>query len=254
MSTRDLTRRDMLRLSGAGLIVSAVPTLSLFSCASTARFSPPTARPYAGTDEQLLDEIERAAFDYFWTETNPETGQVKDRAFAKGGGDRPVASIAATGFGLTGLCIGDRRGYRKSADITQRVRNTLQFLATQVQHQHGFFYHFTDMNSGERQWNCEISSIDTALLLCGVLTARQYFEKAISLQRDHNNAINNLGVLYMKTGHMSDAIAAFQYGLEAVPDDDMLYLNMVRAYISTGDRSRARATLQRALAIENHRA
>jgi len=58
------------------------------------------------------------------------------------------------------------------------VRQTLRFLKTQLPNEHGFFYHFVDLDTGERMWNCELSSIDTSLLLCGVLTARQHFNDA----------------------------------------------------------------------------
>jgi hypothetical protein len=138
-------------------------------------FTPPTGRSYEGTDEQLLDEIEKSSFDYFWNEASPRTGQVKDRALAAGGDQRRMASIAATGFGLSALCIADHRGYRSSQEITERVRNTLQFLANELPHEHGFFYHFIDFETGQRWEKVELSSIDTSLLLCGVLTARQYF-------------------------------------------------------------------------------
>ena len=130
---------------------------------------------YSGTDDELLDEIERTAFSFFWNEAGPATGQVRDRALASGSDKRPVASIAATGFGLGALCIADSRQYGKSSDIRDRVRNTLRFLWRSLPHQHGFFYHFIHLNTGERMWKCEISSIDTSLLLCGILTARQHF-------------------------------------------------------------------------------
>ena len=89
-----------------------------------------------------------------------------------------MSSIAATGFGLAALCIGDSRGYKSSADIKERVRTTLRFLANQLPNEHGFFYHFVDMNTGARVGKCELSSVDTTILLCGVLTARQYFNDA----------------------------------------------------------------------------
>ncbi len=95
-----------------------------------------------------------------------------------GGDRRRVASIAATGFGLSGLCIGESRGYGKAAAIRDRVRQTLRFLKVRLPNEHGFFYHFIDIETGERVWNCELSSIDTSLLLCGVLTARQHFNDA----------------------------------------------------------------------------
>ena len=101
----------------------------------------------------MLDEIERAAVDFFWTEASPSTGQVKDRALLNGNDKRTVATIAATGFGLTGLCIADARGYKKPDEIKERVRNTLRFLWEKLPHQNGFFYHFIDMNTGARRWN-----------------------------------------------------------------------------------------------------
>jgi hypothetical protein len=131
--------------------------------------------PYEGTDEQLLDEMQKAMFEFFWNEASPATGQVKDRALANGNDNRKMASIAATGFGLTSLCIGDQRSYRKSSDILERVRKTLRFLANDLQHEHGFFYHFIHMDTGARWEKNELSSIDSSLLFCGVLTARQYF-------------------------------------------------------------------------------
>lgn len=155
----------------------APPLLVATSCQkrSSLSFTEPNGAPYEGTDEQLLEEIQRASFDFFWNEASPKTGQVKDRALANGNDSRMMSSIAATGFGLTSLCIGDRRGYRKSAEILERVRNTLRFLANDLPHEHGFFFHFIHMETGQRWEKCELSSIDSSILLCGVLTARQYF-------------------------------------------------------------------------------
>jgi len=135
----------------------------------------PTGTPYEGTDEQLLDEIQRATFQFFWDEASHKTGQVKDRALANGNDSRMMSSIAATGFGLTSLCIGDQRGYGKSPEILERVRKTLRFLANDLPNERGFFFHFVHMETGQRWEKCELSSIDSSLLLCGVLTARQYF-------------------------------------------------------------------------------
>src|SRR6185295_18993704 len=86
-----------------------------------------------------------------------------------------VASIAATGFGLTALCIAVERGWIDRSAARERTRNTLRFFANQAFHEHGWFYHWVDAKTGERRWQSEVSSIDTSLLLAGVLTARQYF-------------------------------------------------------------------------------
>ena len=156
------TRRKLL---GAGFSALALPLLG-----------PPRAAAAGQEDEDLLEEIERAAFRYFWEQASARTGQVKDRALASGAADgRRMSSIAATGFGLAALCLAHRRGYAPERDLRVRVRSTLRFLAREMPHQHGFFFHFVDMESGERWDRCELSSIDTALLMAGVLTCGQHF-------------------------------------------------------------------------------
>ena len=123
--------------------------------------------------------MERAAFQFFWEQGSATTGLIKDRAFAAGGNDnRPVASIASMGFGLTALCIGHKRGHGDATQIQSRVSTALNFVLNQLTNFNGFFYHFVDMNTGMRAWSSEVSSIDTSILLCGVLTCRQYFQDA----------------------------------------------------------------------------
>ncbi|MGC2753337.1 MAG: glucoamylase family protein [Candidatus Acidiferrum sp.] len=168
-------RRELLRLCGLGLLAVSFDSIACSGANSQKPFIPPGGEPYQGTDEQLLDEFQHATFDFFWNEASTKTGQVKDRALANGRDTRTMSSIAATGFGLTSLCIGERRGFGRRADILERVRNTLRFLANDLPHVHGFYYHFIHMETGERWEKTELSSIDTSLLLCGVLTARQYF-------------------------------------------------------------------------------
>ncbi len=132
-------------------------------------------------DEAFLDDLERQGCLFFWEQASPRTGQVLDRARNDLGGardPRPMASIAATGFGLTALCIADQRGYLPHEQIAERVKTTLEWHLNSLPEVHGFFYHFTDIETGERFRDVELSSIDTSLLLCGVLTARAYFEDA----------------------------------------------------------------------------
>ena len=171
------TRREMLKKTALGLVslTGLVPTAWP---ANPKKFELPKRTPYRGSDDQLLDEIERAAFAFFWNEASSKTGQVRDRALLNGNDHRPAASIASTGFGLTGLCIGESRGYGKKEEIRERVRQTLRFMKQKMPHEHGFFYHFIDLDTGERMWDCELSSIDSSILLCGVLSARQHFRDA----------------------------------------------------------------------------
>jgi len=173
---RLFSRREALRICGMSLLASPLTTIVGCGKRGPQTFVEPNGAPYEGTDEQLLDEIQRATFDFFWNEASPNTGQVKDRALANGNDSKKMSSIAATGFGLTSLCIGDQREYGKHPEILERVRKTLRFLANDLPHEHGFFYHFLHMDTGQRWEKCELSSIDSSLLYCGVLTVRQYFE------------------------------------------------------------------------------
>jgi hypothetical protein len=124
----------------------------------------------------LLDEIERRACRYFWEQADPGTGLVRDRARLAGPDGREVASIAATGFGLSALAIAHARGYLPKADAEARAARTLEHLVRDGGHERGFFYHFLDMKTGRRAWTSEISSVDTAWLLCGALHAREHFQ------------------------------------------------------------------------------
>ena len=178
---KGLTRREFLARLGRA---AALP--SLFGCALSplscggggGSSAPPPGDGYSGTDDQLLDETERAGFQFFWEQADLTTGQVKDRARADGNDTRTLSSIAATGFGLAALCIADQRGYAATSLLTERVRSTLSFLLNQMPNEHGFFYHFVDMRTGARAVSSEVSSIDTAILLCGVLTCRKHFQDA----------------------------------------------------------------------------
>lgn len=129
-------------------------------------------------DEAFLEEIERACFRFFWEQSSPRTGLVKDRSLAGGDDSRQVGSIAATGFGLTALSIADHRGFVSRSQARDRALLTLKFLSDSFPHERGFFYHFIDIESGARVWKCELSSIDTAILLCGVLTCAEHFRDA----------------------------------------------------------------------------
>ena len=129
------------------------------------------------TDKQFLDDMSRRAFLYFWEQSDPRTGLVRDRALTDGSTppatNRYAASIAATGFGLTAMAIAADRHWMNERDLRERVRNTLHFFAFEAPGKNGFYYHWLDTATGERVRQSEVSSIDSALLLAGVLTVRQ---------------------------------------------------------------------------------
>jgi hypothetical protein len=166
-----ISRRQALKSMAAAVGCAFVP-----SGAAYARTWEPSKE-----DEAFLDDLERQGCLYFWEQGSPGTGQILDRARNDLGGARDprrMASIASTGFGLTALCIADRRGYLPHAQIVERVRTTLHWHLNKLPEVHGFFYHFTDIETGKRVSGVELSSIDTSLLLCGILTARAYFDDA----------------------------------------------------------------------------
>jgi len=140
------------------------------------------ARRLTPGDDDFLEDLCRRAFRFFLEQSDPHTGLVFDRARADGsrvpGASRNVASIAATGFGLTALGIGVARGWMERARAVEQVRATLRFFAGDATHEHGWFFHFLDVETGRRVWQCEVSSIDTALLLAGALAARQALDDA----------------------------------------------------------------------------
>jgi hypothetical protein len=140
----------------------------------------------SATDDAFLEQMQKAIFGYFWEQTNPATGIIKDRCNVRGIDNGILGSIAATGFGLTAISIGEKRGYVSTYQARERVLSTMRFLWRKLAHEHGFFYHWANINSGERMWNSEISSVDTALLLCGILTCRAHFQHTEISQLAHD--------------------------------------------------------------------
>src|SRR5689334_6390190 len=137
------------------------------------------AASLSAEDEAFLEDLSRRAFLYFWEQADAKTGLTLDRTRNIGertaGVSEEVASLASTGFALTALCIAHQRRWRTPPEIRERVRTTLRHLANVQAHERGWFYHFVERHSGERAWKSELSTIDTALLLAGVLTVQQYF-------------------------------------------------------------------------------
>ena len=176
-----LTRREMLSLLTKGALTYPLSASALCALAGGAQSSSQAVpADWQLTSEVLLEEIVSRGFLFFWNEARQHTGLVRDRALADGSPDkRRIASIAATGFGLSALCIGHQRRYLPRRQIRSRVVTTLNFLLNHVEQVNGVFYHFIDWDTGRRVRMSEVSPIDTAVLLCGVLTARAYFRDPV---------------------------------------------------------------------------
>src|SRR5262245_3150088 len=138
----------------------------------------PAAR--AQTIDAILDSLQYGAFRYAWYQANPANGLIRDRSQTGS-----PCSIAAVGFGLSALCIGVDHGWVARDAAASRVRTTLETFwngeqstsATTAISYQGFFYHFLDMTTALRMasWDTELSTIDTALLLAGILDAKAFF-------------------------------------------------------------------------------
>ena len=168
--------------------------------------SPAQQRTVSPEDDALLEDLSQRAFTFFWEQADPVTGIIRDRAGADGSpsaneGAREIGSIASTGFGLSGMCIAAERGWFPKAQVIERTRRTLQFFAERQAHEHGWFYHFVDLRSGARAWNSELSSIDTALLLSGVLTVRRCFSTDPAIVRYGDAIYRRVDFQWMLNGH-----------------------------------------------------
>lgn len=136
--------------------------------------APTEPLPGPGIDEVIEYEME-GAFNFFWERANTEEGSpgyglIRDRYPGSSG----IASMASVGFGLTAYPIGVEKGYISMEDGRERADKTMDTLLNMERYE-GFYFHFVDMLSGERAWESEVSSIDTAILLMGVVTAGEYF-------------------------------------------------------------------------------
>jgi hypothetical protein len=146
---------------------------------------PWTGRAISAQNE-MLDRIQRAAFAYFLDQVNPANGLVKDCTR-----DGFPSSIAAVGFALAAYPVGVERGFLTRPEALARTLATLRFFWKSRQGAEpdatgfrGFYYHFLDMNSGQRAWKCELSTIDTALLLAGALLAALYLDREVAEERE----------------------------------------------------------------------
>lgn len=154
-------------------IASAVPTTTDVPAPTATDLPTATAAP--ATIRDVIDYEMRGSFNYFWEQANkdinsPGYGLIRDRY----PGSEGIASIASVGFGLTAYMVGIEFGYVSQRDVYDRVNGTLDTLLA-MDRIEGFYFHFVDMETGERAWSSEISSIDTAILMMGVLSVGEYF-------------------------------------------------------------------------------
>jgi hypothetical protein len=147
------------------------------------------------TDSEILQRLQRETFDYFIDEKNCNNGLIADKTQVG-----CPSSIAVIGLSINAYIIGVERGYISREEARSRILQTLRFLHSSQQGPEpdatgykGFYYHFLNMQTGKRMWECELSTIDTAILMAGILTARHYF----TLDNKEEEELRHLGdVLY----------------------------------------------------------
>ncbi len=173
-----ILRRDLLSGSAALLLLSPK-----FAVAAPKNINPLPEEPpleLSHDDEALLEDIQKRTFAFFWQTTNPATGLALDRYPSKS-----ASSIAAIGFALNSYCIGVHRGFISREKAANRVLETLRTLYLIPQGNNssglggaaGFFYHFLNPTTGLRDGKNELSTIDTAILLAGIIFAQNYFDQ-----------------------------------------------------------------------------
>jgi hypothetical protein len=145
-------------------------------------------------NDQDLARLQADTFKYFLHEWNPENGLIPDSTRAG-----TPCSITAVGFALMVYPIGVERKYLSRKEAIKRTLKKLRFFhdgpagrGTEGIGHRGFYYHFLDMKTGRRTWNSEVSTIDTAFLLAGALTAAQYFDRETRDEREIRNLADAL--------------------------------------------------------------
>jgi hypothetical protein len=176
-------RRSDARARRRGIILAGAFALVAGACSSLPPRQQVTHQAgYQPTADQnaFLDTLARRTFDWFWETTNTTNGLVHDRWPTKS-----FSSVAAVGFGLTAYPIGVERGWISRQQAAERVLTTMRFFwrapqgttSSGVTGHRGFFYHFLDMDTGLRFQNVELSTIDSGLLVAGMLFCREYFDR-----------------------------------------------------------------------------
>jgi hypothetical protein len=210
-----LPRRSFLATM-AGCTTYALLNRSVWSLAADAKL----------TDDEFLDDLSHRSFRFFWEQSDPQTGITRGRARTDGSEypreRRDVGSTGATGFGLTAMCIGAERKWVKREEARERVRATLKAYADgPVKNEHGWFYHWVNVKSGERtsanydvaqfgardgstaDHGSEMSTSDATWLAAGALTTRQYFHEDEEIRRLATLVYERMDYAWMCNGEMT---------------------------------------------------
>jgi len=154
----------------------------------------PVNQIHTSQQAELLDAIQRDGFKYFIDKVNPANGLIADSTW-----ENNTCSIAAVGFALACYPVGVEHNWISRRDAIERTLSTLQYFASSPQGPErdaagyqGFYYHFLDLYTGRRTWESELSTIDTTFLLCGMITAAEYFNQNDSGEQEIRRLVDAL--------------------------------------------------------------
>ncbi len=225
-SAQPITNPDPLRVDANDVVIQADPS---------------TPRPpfmFSQSDDELLDTITRATFDYFWEAVSPETGMVYDRTSSD------VISVAGVGFQLAALPIGVERGWISRDEAKSRAAQIIDALETEPSNRKaGLFYHFINPHDASaRRVGRElvVSTVDSALLFAGMLTAGEYFGDEIKYKTDRLFADANWSFFLASPDDNPESQPYLSLGWKPMSDDDPTGEGELLPYfwIDSGDEHR----------------
>ena len=189
-----------------------------------ANAQPQNATKLTAQDQAFLDDLSHRAFQFFWDAGDPDTGIVREHLYWNGepypADRRDVGSTGATGFGITALCIGAEHGWVPREQARARALNTLRYYADRAPQEHGWFFHWLNVRSGERTGanydtaalglpadrkmarpKSEVSVSDSTWLVAGALTAARCFHEEPEMARLAKKIYERVDYAWMRNGH-----------------------------------------------------
>ena len=185
------------------VLLALIATLTLCVAFTLAPAAVAQRAAVSRDNDLFLEDLSKRTFMFFWEQADPSTGIIRDRSRTDGSPTERaghIGSIASVGFGLSGMCIAAERGWLPREQILGRTRTTLSFFAERMEQHRGWFFHFVNLKTGAREWQSELSSIDTALLVAGVLTVRRCFDTDADIVRYADTIYRRVDFQWMLAG------------------------------------------------------
>jgi hypothetical protein len=178
MQVRGITRyTDFVGLGGKTYYyrVTASDVRYRESAASEAVTAATRTADHPFTDDELLTMLQEETFRYYWEGAHPDSGTSLENI----PGDDRIVATGASGFGIMALIVGVERGFISREQGLERLLKIVTFLEKAPRY-HGVWSHFMDGHNGQTLPVFDMVDdggdlVETAFLMEGLLTARQYF-------------------------------------------------------------------------------